>query len=212
MTSFRYTIARLLLAVAVIAFALMALVNASSSWVSVMLSGVAALLLFSVCKAVSSRGSSGAFWISFALCGWGYFYLVFIATASTFFGGTTAPPSVADALLTTRLLVWMYPHIQSREDVVVGSRVSVEWGQSWWPATILEIKGGQYKIHYDDDPASVYDEWVGTARMRSKRPPWEAFRQVGQTIWTVIVALVAGLVARWCSERRDRAPEAHESS
>jgi hypothetical protein len=46
-------------------------------------------------------------------------------------------------------------------------QVEVAWGQSWWPAEILQVKGNQYLIHYTGFAAS-WDEWVGKDRIRSR--------------------------------------------
>ncbi len=191
MYAIRFTLAWLLLVVAIFTFGIMALVNASSFWASLFLTVVVAVLFFSICKAVSSRGSSTAFWVSFALCGWGYLHLVF---------STSLAPFITDSLLTTRSLAWVHSHILTQPSLVVGANVSVEWNQGWFPATILEVKGDQYKIHYTGDSAN-WDEWVGPGRMRPEQPTWEAFQQVGQAIWAIIVAFVAGWTARWCFDR-----------
>ena len=54
-----------------------------------------------------------------------------------------------------------------------GAKVDVEWKGSWYPASVLEVKDGKYKIHYTGYDAS-WDEWIGTARMRapSGAAPW----------------------------------------
>ena len=46
-------------------------------------------------------------------------------------------------------------------------KVKVKWQGSWWDAEVVEIKNGQYKIHYDNY-GSNWDEWVNTDRMQSK--------------------------------------------
>ncbi len=49
----------------------------------------------------------------------------------------------------------------------VGDEVEVKWKGSWYPASVLEAKGGKYKIHYDGYSDS-WDEWVGLSRIRAK--------------------------------------------
>ena len=45
-------------------------------------------------------------------------------------------------------------------------KVSIEENGKWYPGVILEVKGGEYKIHYDGyDPK--YDTWVTTVRLKS---------------------------------------------
>ncbi len=46
-----------------------------------------------------------------------------------------------------------------------GQKVEVEWHGTWYPAVVIEVGQGQWKIHYDgygDD----WDEWVGTDRIK----------------------------------------------
>jgi hypothetical protein len=48
----------------------------------------------------------------------------------------------------------------------VNDKVSIEENGKWYPGYILEVKGDQYKIHYDGyDPK--YDTWVGTNRLKA---------------------------------------------
>ncbi len=49
----------------------------------------------------------------------------------------------------------------------VGAKVSVLWGNRWWNATVLSVKGDKYLIHYDGW-ASSWDEWVTSARMKPR--------------------------------------------
>jgi hypothetical protein len=44
-------------------------------------------------------------------------------------------------------------------------QIEVAWGQSWWPAQILQVQGDKYRIHYTGYDAS-WDEWVGKDRIR----------------------------------------------
>ncbi|MCD6066776.1 MAG: hypothetical protein K0S33_1602 [Bacteroidetes bacterium] len=48
----------------------------------------------------------------------------------------------------------------------VNDKVSIEENGKWYPGYIMEVKGDQYKIHYDGyDPK--YDTWVGTSRLKA---------------------------------------------
>lgn len=46
-------------------------------------------------------------------------------------------------------------------------KVKVKWSGTWWDAEIIEVKGDQYKIHYDNY-GSNWDEWVKTDRLQAK--------------------------------------------
>ena len=44
-------------------------------------------------------------------------------------------------------------------------KVSVLWGEAWYPAIVLKRNGGKYLIHYTGEDTS-WDEWVGADRVR----------------------------------------------
>ncbi len=46
-----------------------------------------------------------------------------------------------------------------------GDRIEVQWQGDWYQAAVIEVKGNQYKIHYDGY-ASSWDEWVDNSRIR----------------------------------------------
>lgn len=45
--------------------------------------------------------------------------------------------------------------------------VSVEWHGTWYPATVLAVRGARYLIHYDGYDAD-WDEWVDATRLRAR--------------------------------------------
>ena len=47
-----------------------------------------------------------------------------------------------------------------------GDRVEVQWKGDWYQASVIEVKGNQYKIHYDGYDRS-WDEWVDNSRIRA---------------------------------------------
>src|SRR5216683_3052031 len=47
-----------------------------------------------------------------------------------------------------------------------GDRVEVQWKGDWYQANVIEVKGNQYKIHYDGYDSS-WDEWVDDSRIRA---------------------------------------------
>ncbi|MDQ2920083.1 MAG: tetratricopeptide repeat protein, partial [Acidobacteriota bacterium] len=48
----------------------------------------------------------------------------------------------------------------------VGDRIEVEWQSGWYQAEVIQVKGNQYKIHYDGY-ASSWDEWIDKTRIRT---------------------------------------------
>lgn len=49
-----------------------------------------------------------------------------------------------------------------------GSRVEVEWENEWYPATVLDVKGGTHYITYAGY-GKEWDEWVSSDRIRKKK-------------------------------------------
>lgn len=46
-----------------------------------------------------------------------------------------------------------------------GTRVSVQWNEAWYPATVRDARLGVHFVHYDDY-AETWDEWVSIDRIR----------------------------------------------
>jgi hypothetical protein len=53
-------------------------------------------------------------------------------------------------------------------DPIAFKPIEVQWGQSWWPAEVLQMNGDKYRIHYTGYDAS-WDEWVTKDRIRSSQ-------------------------------------------
>jgi len=53
-----------------------------------------------------------------------------------------------------------------RETLSVGSRVRVQWRRRWYPATVIEVRLGVHRVHYDGY-ADTWDEWVPLDRLRA---------------------------------------------
>ncbi len=49
----------------------------------------------------------------------------------------------------------------------VGDKLQVKWKGNWYPANVLEVKGGKYKIRYDGYDSS-WDEWIDLDRIKPK--------------------------------------------
>lgn len=65
---------------------------------------------------------------------------------------------------------WVEPS-QIRERALtqyrVGEGVEVKWKRSWYPATILEVRGGTHYISYDGY-SETWNEWVASSRIRPR--------------------------------------------
>ncbi len=67
---------------------------------------------------------------------------------------------------------WLTPRMIRTPNVgsayKIGERVEVEWKRKWYPAHILNVKGGAHFISYDDYDSDE-NEWVSTKRIRKLR-------------------------------------------
>lgn len=50
----------------------------------------------------------------------------------------------------------------------VGAKVEAEWNEKWYPARILQVKGGAHLVSYDGF-GSEWDEWIPSSRVRLKK-------------------------------------------
>jgi len=57
--------------------------------------------------------------------------------------------------------------VTKRANSRTGERVEVEWEGDWYPATILEVRGSKYKIHYLGYDTE-WDEWIDATRLRHR--------------------------------------------
>jgi RNA binding activity-knot of a chromodomain len=72
-------------------------------------------------------------------------------------GTTSAPVAVSDvASPTTTAGAWK-----------VGDKVMVEENGKWYPASVLQVRAGEWFIHYDGYD-SKYDLWVGISHVKNK--------------------------------------------
>jgi hypothetical protein len=44
--------------------------------------------------------------------------------------------------------------------------VQVQWRRRWYPATVIEVRLGVHRVHYDGYP-DTWDEWVPLDRLRA---------------------------------------------
>lgn len=57
------------------------------------------------------------------------------------------------------------PETTTAAGFTVGSAVEIFYGTSWYKGTVLEVKGDQYKVHYDGW-SNTFDEWLRSNRLR----------------------------------------------
>jgi hypothetical protein len=185
------------------AVALAALRSGSDLWTSGIYTTALGALGFATLGAVLRRGPSRAYWIGFAIFGWGYLALASVA-------------ETRQRLLTTHLLDEVRQLI-IRTPRAAGERFMVERQGQDVPATLLEIKSDQYKVNFDGW-TSYHDEWVDLSRIRTNLPsppvssgkpvPVTALlfpnqQVIGHSLFAVVFGVVGGYFGLYFASRRE---------
>src|SRR5262245_35286087 len=116
MRRFRFTIARLLILILFCGLGFAALREANDLWDSSVLTLTVGVLLVSVLLAIHRPERRRAFWVGFALFGWGYL-------------GSASIPPVESRLLTTKGLAYLDSQLARRPIAVI---TSAAWNRAAW--------------------------------------------------------------------------------
>jgi hypothetical protein len=150
-------------------------------------SGTLLVLLFSVIAALAAREPLRSPAIGFAVAGCAYTFVAF---------GPWTSIELSPQLLPHRMIHALHLNMAGYSS---GDAVEIEWNGGWYPGVILETKDGSYKIHYDGH-GNEWDEWLGTARLRTKISP-HAIR-VGHCGVALILALAGAFFAALVAAQR----------
>ena len=174
----RVSLSGLIGCVLVCGLGLAALRNASPTWAGSILLLTLGLLAVAVLGVIYCREERRAWWLGFALFGWGFAALVL------------APWSKPEALPSTMLLDRLYPRVSPTKVVAIKEGTEppdVRIGD----ALVVSNDVLKQAIPLPYGPADrVYPFLVGTLRVG-------AFRSIGHCLLTVWVACLGGIVARW---------------
>lgn len=64
------------------------------------------------------------------------------------------------------LILFFVSNTAVSQSYTTASKVEILEGHTWYAGKILEVKGDQYKIHYDMYTNSLWDIWIGKDRLR----------------------------------------------
>lgn len=207
MRHIRFSVAALLVAMAVLALGLAAL---ESSWpgtsslaftIHLMLLGIALV------GAIVNGGNRRVFWLGSAVFAWCYSLVAF---GILFPGGTynsnvwwvnpVRASSTRHELFTQQMLDW-YESLRVRRDV--GSPVSAQWhGGGYWPGVIRKVHENQYLIAWDDGSPA---EWVGASQVQSGAHHLDS---IGHSLFSPLFGLMGGVICWYCfADRRVTTPQ-----
>jgi hypothetical protein len=213
----RFSIASVLAVIAILAVALAALRNPSYLWANATFSFVLGALVVAVVNVVYGRNAGRAYWLGFSLCGG-----VYIAVC-------TVPglrDSVCPRLVTEVVLDFLYPVLAPEPtlsapawNLVVSApgqaspptQATFSLTQDPYSFQNVQFNGGLTSLVSPSPPTTPWAAWtepdrtvgvgyrIGPVSLRSS----EAFRQIGHSMVTLVVAILGGTFARRRYRNRD---------
>ena len=200
MMRLRFSLVGLAGMVALAALSCAALVNASPWIASIAWTIVVLLLVFGSIAAVLSVSARRPFWIGFALAGWLY---ALVTTGAL--GGQNG-----STMLTARLLhlaAAAMPQAQSTAQVISGSgqyytlSMAVPGTPSPYATSTTAPRAGRMTMAMTPQP------YVATYIAPQNREFIESFTQIGQALWTLLLAFAGGLFGALLHARQRRTTE-----
>jgi hypothetical protein len=207
------SIAQLLVVMVPLAIGLTAIANPTPFW-EICIFGFALFVLFTaVLGAIYRTGGTRAFWLGFALFGWGFLLLCAglpfdhnplnrAPNPYQFFN--YSDPDDPPLRSFTKAVVEVLQLDRRTGPRSVGEKVQVQWGgaNTYYPSSVLEIKNNMFRIRYDSDPQGAFDEWVGANRLRLVG--LDRVYRIAESLFALFFALAGGLIARYLYSTRDR--------
>ncbi len=169
--SIRFSIARLMGVVLIVAIGLAALRSATEIWAGVVFLSTCGVLALSIVGFLCRREAERAWWLGFALFGWGYVALAFWPSSQALF------PS----LPTLTLLEWLSRKVGLQPQVMGAS-----FGTGG-PRVGIGGPGGMQSI-----PVALMAGGFGGGGPVGGN---EAFEQIGHCLWALLFAILGGTLA-----------------
>jgi hypothetical protein len=195
----RFSIASVLAVTAILAVALAALRSPSYLWANVTFSLALGALVVAIINVVYGREAGRAYWLGFSLCGG-----IYLAICSM----PGLRDSVCPRLVTEVVFDFLYPHLSPTVTptplpVFTTSRRAIA-GQLSATYTLTGATGWTDFMQPSPPSNTPWAAWtepdrtvgvgyqLGTVSLRSS----EAFRQIGHSMFTLLVAVLGGTFAR----------------
>jgi hypothetical protein len=216
------SIRTLLAIVAFIALACTALVWANGIWATTLFTAALGVLLFATLAVILRRGVKQAFWIGFALFGWGYLWMAHwpngdYAFGLTAFGGGgarqwTLQQGKEDSLATTRLLAHAYmkwlPMVRRLPPSPPPTPATVTVGAYDISGTSVATSNAP-AFQPDGSNSTFVTSYVAPAPATApptpaaSYPAMHEFMRVGHSLFIIIFALIGGWLGTILYRTRD---------
>jgi hypothetical protein len=215
MARMRFSIAGLVIYVALFAVGFAAIRNPSSLWASTLFSVTLSTLSLAVLAAVYRRARRRAFWVGFAFCGWLYLIMTL---------GPGLDSLVGNHLLSTAILEMIYHRLAPVPPAAVGAigalgtastRSATTLGRlTLIDARIVRTGGFGGPPAPSIPPPNPWEAWTAVDRDPGDLPIHvsgvvflvspEPYHRIGHSLMCLLVALAGGAVARLLHATRDR--------
>ena len=184
MRRFRFHIGSLLILVLLLGVGFAALREANDLWDGIVLTAALCVLLVSVLYAIHRRDERRAFWLGFALVGWGYLGLIAI-------------PSIEARLLTTRALAYLDSKVPGRPITYMVQPWGGPINNSGQGVTAVAFSPQGNLLAGSTNSASwnVYSTTTGKL-VWSGGGTTENFLRIGHSLFALILAWVGGKLSR----------------
>jgi hypothetical protein len=189
----RFSIASLLAVIGALAVTLAAFRSPSYLWANVLFSAAFAVLVLAVLNAVYSRGERRAFWVGFAACGGAFF-------AACWMPGIRA--QMCPRLVTEVAFDMLYPLVAPAPPEGPGQMMVAMMGGG--PPGAMPVSQPpvppptRWTVWSSPDRTYGVGHQIGTVTLASST----AFRQIGRSLTTILVAILGGLYTRRRFRRR----------
>jgi WD40 domain-containing protein len=185
----RFSLATLMIVVALVAVACAALHYATELWASALMTITVGLLLVGVLGACLREGPSRTFCLGWSIFGWAYLVL-----ALNWFGA-----GASQQLLSTKLLAYVHPRLQQNASVplTVDFSLPLNTAQGANLSSLAFSPDGEMLTTAGSDGAvriwsTTNGKLVTTV---VGKPSWEHFERVGHALFALLAATCGGAVA-----------------
>jgi len=188
-SGWRFTIRQLLIGTAIIAAGLVVLRNASGAWAAALLAGTQLALATSILLVIFRRGAARAFWLGFAIFGWLYlFLLMFSETLSNDQETPFRPYYMATTRLSNACYHWMFDKAFERYMTQYPARYP-------YAASSDPFAPGPSQL--PPSPQLSPSPWPPPGAPPPPGPDEQSFANVAHALWTLLLALGGGQLAKW---------------
>lgn len=191
---FRFSLRQLMALVVFVAIGCAGLVHPSRYLASAIFTLTVMALFVAVLAAVGRKGPRRAFWIGFAIAGWGYFWAAHWADETSYFDIQTRWKLQTDGpLLTTKLLRLAHTALHPGPEPTGGGFFSVPGVPIDDVGRPISLPLAQYSVQPRPPP-------------RDYEATLNAFMRIGHSLWTLLFAYLGGLLTRHLYDTRPVSP------